>query len=587
MEHLEALVLISVIILLHSTKCASNSGENLLNSQLQSNSKGSPEYASISCPDTWFVPHNRSCRCGKTFNNRISCDSDTKEVGVIDCYCMTYDPSLKTAVFGACPFNCINVTKLYSDYMYHPVPRNIASGDDNNSVCGYLYRTGVLCSQCIKGYYPAAYSYLFECISSDMKQSTYWMIYLVEAYLPLTLFMALIFMVRISVISPRLYISIIMMQNIAIPINLRVMVIAARHYYIVNIMTQIVISFYSIWNFDFFRTLLPPVCLHISPLYVLALDYLIAIYPMAVLVCMFTLLKLHEHGCKPVLYIWKPFHAIFARFRREWNLHTSLIEAFITYFLLSTTKLIHTSAMFLLPTVLYTADDKIEKIQWYTDSSVKYFGSSHLPLAVLALTIGFLFIILPVCLLLSYHFKCCQRCLKLKCRVLNEVIHTFNKYYKDGSEGSLDCRWFAAYYLITRLGLYIIVVFTMTGILYNILFVYSIICVIPVIIMEPYKEEYKNYNILDPVIMLIQSLWLSGITGVNIANLVDRVGVKPLFVYVGMVSLLPVAYFCILTVRWLHQRRLLGLRPSGSRNGTPDELPDRLINSETYATRSW
>ena len=586
MEHLEELLLLSVILLLHSTtNCASISDEDPLNSQLQSYSKGSPEYASMSCQDTWFVPDNGACRCGETFNNRISCDSDTKEVGVIDCYCMTYDSSLKTAVFGACPFNCINVTKSYSDYMYHPVPRDIAN--DNNSVCGYLHRTGVLCSKCMKGYYPAAYSYLLECIRCDLKQSTYWVIYLVEAYLPLTLFMVLIFMIRISVISPRLYVIIIIMQNIAMPINVHVIVTAAQHYNIVKIMTQIVITFYSMWNFDFFRTLLPSICLHISPLHVLALDYLIAIYPMAVLVCMFILLKLHEHGFKPLLYMWKPFHAIFARCRREWNLQASLIEAFITYFLLSTTKLMHTSAMFLLPTVLYTANEKVEKIRWYTDSSVKYFGSNHCPFAVLALTIGFVFIILPVCLLLSYHCMCCQRCLKLKCQVLNEVIHTFNKYYKDGSEGSLDCRWFAGYYLITRLGGYVIIVFTVAGILYNILLIYSIICVIPIIILEPYREEYKHYNTLDPVMMLMPSLLLSGVTGVNTANLIDRVAVKALFVCVAVVSLLPLAYFSVLAARWLHQRGLLGFIPSASRGGTPDELPDRLVNSKIYANRSW
>lgn len=589
MEHLEELLLILVFLLLYSgTHCDWNSEEDLLTSQLQPHLKESPP--KISCQDTWFIPDNGSCRCGKTFNNRISCDNYTKEVRVIDCYCMTYDSSLKTAVFGTCPFNCINVTKSYSDFMYHHIPRDIASGDDNNSICGYLHRTGILCSKCVKGYHPAAYSYRFECIDGDMTQLAYWGIYLVEAYLPLTLFMALIFMTRMSVISPTLYSSVIIMQNIAMPINLRLMTIAAQYYDIVNIMAQIFISFYSIWNFDFFRTLLPGICLHLSPLYVLALDYLIAIYPMAVVVCMFILLKLHEHGFKPVLYVWRPFHAVFAHFRREWNFHTSLIETFITYFLLSTTKLLHTSAMFLLPTVLHTADGKVEKVHWYTDSSVKFFGSSHLPFGLLALTILFLFIVLPVCLLVFYHSLCCQRCLtvtKLKCRVLDEFIQTLSQYYKDGSDGSMDCRWFAAYYLIARLGLYIIATFTMTGIFYNILFVYSIIAVIPIIIVEPYKEEYKRYNVFDPVLWLIQSLWLSGITAVNIANLVDRVAVKALFIYSAAVSLFPVAYFCILTVRWLHQRGLLGCRPAGSRIGTPDQLPDRLMNSALYANRSW
>ena len=42
-----------------------------------------------SCPDTWFVPSGNSCKCGETYYDAVSCDEDTKEVGVLDCYCMT------------------------------------------------------------------------------------------------------------------------------------------------------------------------------------------------------------------------------------------------------------------------------------------------------------------------------------------------------------------------------------------------------------------------------------------------------------------------------------------------------------------
>ena len=122
-----------------------------------------------SCPDTWSVPSGNSCKCGETYYDTVSCDEDTKEVGVLDCYCMTFDSTHNATVLGACFFNCMNITKSYIDSIYHNVPRDFASAVDNNSVCGYLYRTGTLCGQCIDGYYPAVYSYSFDCVPCNDK----------------------------------------------------------------------------------------------------------------------------------------------------------------------------------------------------------------------------------------------------------------------------------------------------------------------------------------------------------------------------------------------------------------------------------
>ena len=55
-----------------------------------------------SCPDTWFVHRGNSCKCGETYYDTVSCDEDTKEVGVLDCYCMTFDSTHNATVLGEC-----------------------------------------------------------------------------------------------------------------------------------------------------------------------------------------------------------------------------------------------------------------------------------------------------------------------------------------------------------------------------------------------------------------------------------------------------------------------------------------------------
>ena len=404
-----------------------------------------------SCPDTWFVPSGNSFKCGETYYNTVSCNEDTKEVGVLDCHCMTFDSTLNATVLGAYFLNCENVTKSYNDFIYHIVPRDIASA--NNSVCGYLYRTGTLCGQCIDGYYPAVYSYIFDCVQcSDEHLNSNWGLYVTVAYLPLTMFIICLFLFRVSVTSPKLNAIIFITQTFVSPIHGRIVLMATKHNPPVNIMAKVVFTVFGIWIFDFFRPFLSGICLNIN-----TLDYLIAVYPMLLMVIAYLLVKLHGHGVRPVLYMWRPFHYFFARFRREWDVHTSIIDAFVTFFLLSTTKLFNVSSQLLIPTELFTAYGDSLGLYLYENASIKYFGPKHLPYGLLALAIITIFIILPTCLLILYPLACCHKCLKwskLRGRALDEFVYAFHQYYKDGSEGSMDCRWFATFYLLMRLGFY-------------------------------------------------------------------------------------------------------------------------------------
>ena len=180
------------------------------------------------CPDTWFVRSgfDGECKCGHIFDGVVSCNEETREVRVLDCYCITYDSATNKTVLGGCPYNCLNVSSLYYDYMYHPVPRDLVRGDDNNSVCGYLHRNGTLCGQCVEGYYRAAYSYTFDCIKCESSQ---WLLYIVVAYGPLTIFIVLILVFRVSVASPKLYGVISILQSLALPLNVHLVQEAAKH----------------------------------------------------------------------------------------------------------------------------------------------------------------------------------------------------------------------------------------------------------------------------------------------------------------------------------------------------------------------
>ena len=546
----------------------------------------STEIEGQSCDDTWFVPtgKNHTCKCGHTFDGIVSCDENTKQVGVIDCYCITFDSTSNTTVVGECLFNCVNLTKSYSDSIFHHVPRNIASGDDNNSVCGYLNRRGRLCSQCIEDHYVPAYSYEFSCTNCSSALLRSWPVYLAVAYGPLTLFMIFILLFRVSVVSPKLHLAISILQSMAVPFNIRSVSEASTHNPFARNVAQVAFTLLGVWNLDFFRTVLPGVCLPLTTLQVLVLDYAVAVYPMVVTVIAFTILELHNRGCRPVMFMYRPFHYSFARFRREWNLHTSLIDAFITFFILSTTKLVHVSFSILFNVTLYRPDGTVAGHYLYADAFVPYFGSEHRPYAILAILVLTLLLLLPIFLLVCYPFACFQRCLvhfKLKFSLLDEFMHNFHQYYKDGSNGTMDCRWFAAFYIGAKICVYLPMLIVISAIIYNFLLVYVLLCALVVVIVQPYKKEYRLYNILDPVLFLIQALFVAGITAVNCGNVTQRDYNSALFVFVALASLLPQFYLAAVVLWWIFKSTFCHCKPIYTQDRSP-ELPDRLLHSSDY-----
>ena len=139
---------------------------------------------SDACQDVWFVRRNGTCACGSDIHGTVSCDKKTKKVRILDCYCMTCDPTSNQTVVGLCFFNCVNMTGSYKDSIYHKVP---AQPSQLDHICSYLHRKGTLCGKCANGYVPPAYSYDLECIKCAHGSHNWWK-YVMVAFLPLTLF---------------------------------------------------------------------------------------------------------------------------------------------------------------------------------------------------------------------------------------------------------------------------------------------------------------------------------------------------------------------------------------------------------------
>ena len=509
----------------------------------------------VSCPP-WFEPFNGTCKCGDSIDGIVECNETLQESAVLDCYCMTYSETTGTVV-GACLYNCVK-----RDSLYHQMPKTVE--ELNDAVCGHLNRGGQLCGECKTNYSPPVYSYNLNCTMCSGGQYN-WMKYVAIAFVPLTVFLVLVLCCRISATSPKLIAFVTFSQALSYPANARAVLflINEESYPGVSIAVRILLAIYGFWNLDFFRTLIPHICLKVDTLQALALDYGIAFYPLALIIVTYVLIELHARNIRIIVWIWKPFHRRFARFRQQWDVRSSIIDAFATFLLLSNIKLLSVSFDLLLPTYVYNMNGSVVGIYLYYDGSIEYFGNKHLPYAILAVFVVLIFILLPILLLLLYPMRCFQRCLG-HCRVRWHALHifvdAFQGCYKDGTNGTRDCRYFAGVYLLLRPLLLMLFAITLSAFFYGLAGLVLIGVAMFTVIVQPYKEEFAAYNIIDPIFFLTIAMCYGTIMCINIAAVKAHHLLKLSLIISFLVGTLPLSYLVIIFVRWICCCRGFGQR---------------------------
>ena len=234
------------------------------------------------------------------------------------------------------------------------------------------------------------------------------------------------------------------------------------HMYIENEVTgfayvalQVLLVLCGIWSLDFFRSVIPPFCVssHIKTIHALALEYLVAFYPIFLILITYVCIKLHNNNFRPIVWLWKPFHRHFVHLRRRWDSTASIINAFTTFLLLAFSKILFVSF-----TLLYTSlnhDNISRKCVLYYDSTIECHTQEYTIFSALASCVLVTFIICPTILLILYPtrlFRKCISCCKFRrWYALHMFMESFQGQYKVGTNGTCDFRMFSASFLILRI----------------------------------------------------------------------------------------------------------------------------------------
>ena len=129
----------------------------------------------------------------------------------------------------------------------------------------------------------------------------------------------------------------------------------------------------------------------------------------------------------------------------------------------------------------------------YYDSTVEYFEPKHLPYAIMAIVVLFIFVLLPTLLLTLYPFRAVQKCLNLLpgCFQFVYFLNTFADSfhgYKNGTElGTRDCRYLSALPFIIRLMLTVIYIRMLNTSFASFACIILVLVVIFITIIDPLK----------------------------------------------------------------------------------------------------
>ena len=529
------------------------------------------------CP-TWFVPNKdrRVCDCGERFDGSVKCVPSSNSSSLRIGYCMTYNETSKLTSIGPCPYNTNKQATRFND-----LPEDVMQL--NEQMCGPLNRTGLLCSQCPIGLGPAVFSYRRECLKC-MDGPYGWILFFFMATFPQTILCVFVIIFRINAASSCLNLFVLAAQIIT-----NILTYTSSN--VNGFLEQFVATCYGFWNLDFFSYVIPSFCIKegMSILSIIALEYTVALYPIIFTVVVYYCITLHDSGCKVLVCCWKPFHLCFARFRGTWELKGSVINAFVTFLLLSYSKLCSLSFSLLQYIKVHDICGGIYHRVYY-DASIERWSEHHVPYVVLA-SIIIVFVCLPTLFVTFYQNKVFQKCLsffKFKCVLIHELANICQGCFKNGtSPGTRDYRWFAGLYLLLRILFTAIV----NSKIFNLLLI-VVPCIVStlVAILRPYRIDV--YNKLDSILWMnfaIGSTWYMNVVAYeDLPSYAEWTGAffcVPLVYMIGFVAWRLITFTVKKCRSQIAERRIFvnDQEENNEQGNNEAQLPDRLLHPTEYA----
>ena len=466
--------------------------------------------ANSSCPLWyWFNKRSGHCECCTTKIYTGINECQTTNLEVAHGHCMTWNNVTKDIKVGRCLFIYRDKRHMLCDYYNHGdhklvyrIPTNISGPELNRFMCSGYNREGAQCRQCIEGYGPALFSDGVTCADCS-KHRYHWILYFIFQLSMVTIMYLAVVLFEINgTASPfNVIITYSQLSVNGIKVGSGLYVTLACN--LSRKFPQYFLTLFGIWNLDFFRLALPPVCIStfIKAIDILLFDYIIAFFPLLITIFVLVGIELYDRNCRVAVIISTPLKLVCRK--RNWNPKRAILKTCATFLLLSYSKILFVSINLIFAVPLYDCSGSSisDNTVLLFDPSVTLFHSNHIPYVILALSIIAVFVVLPPLLLLLYPTRVFRACLSFmgfrRWDILHLVMDVFQGWFKDKTENQVDCRSFSALYMLLRILFALVSIPIVLNIVNN--YYWSFIGVFHVLLgalfltIKPYKKKWMNH----------------------------------------------------------------------------------------------
>lgn len=505
------------------------------------------------CPPGFILTSQGMCVCPVKLNNpEIACSQVNMASGIMVGFCATRHLGNDPLLITRCAFANHLIKPLL------PIIQNDTTGE--TQFCQVFNRQGTLCSECIHGHALAVYSDTFDCIPCNSFKLKNLLLYLMIELIPTTVFVLLILFFHIGITSGAANGFVFFAQMITSPLEVLFLTYGLQLYVPNNKMfatalAQFIISPYCIWNLDFFRIFLQQICFSpdLSVLHVVALRYILALYPLLLLGVTYIVIELKARNISFITWLWMLVCFSCVRWRRVWKAKTSVIDAFASCVLLSYTRIILVSLSYLTYSTVHDNSGKYVDKVLALDTSLKFMGKEHRPYMIIAILILLTFGAFPPIILTFYQLKPFQHCLQhlhMHTIGLKRFVEAFQGCYRDGTDRKLDCRFFAGVYFMFRCIILIIMSVTQsfpTG--FTSIIIVSAVFLLLFATFQPYKE--KIHNVIDSIMIFLFGV-VTTLQMYIYNNLQQTLGQSHAFLLYYILLYLPLIYVMVYVGKWVY-----------------------------------
>ena len=206
-------------------------------------------------------------------------------------------------------------------------------------MCSGYNREGAQCRQCIEGYGPALFSDGVTCADCS-KHRYHWILYFVFQLSMVTIMYLAVVLFEINGTASPFNVIITYSQ-----LSINDIMIGSGIYVtlVCNLSRKFpryFLTLFGIRNLDFFRLVLPPVCVSTftKAIDILLFDYIVAFFPLFITIFVLVGIELYDRNCRMAVCLSIPLKLLCRN--RNWNPKKAILKTCATFLLLSYSKIL-------------------------------------------------------------------------------------------------------------------------------------------------------------------------------------------------------------------------------------------------------